>query len=37
MRHAFLLSVILLILINGTYIEVKAQDMDPTVTIAVSG
>ena len=35
MRHAFLLSVILLTLINGTYIEVKAQDMDPTVTIDV--
>ena len=35
MRHAFLLSVILLTLINGTYIEVKAQDMKPTVTIDV--
>ena len=36
MRHAFLLSVILLTLINGTYIEVKAQDVtDPTVTISV--
>ena len=34
MRHAFLLSVILLTLINGTYIEVKAQDMGPTVTIS---
>ena len=35
MRHAFLLSVILLTLINGTYIEVKAQDAtDPTVTIS---
>ena len=35
MRHAFLLSVILLTLINGTYIEVKAQDVtDPTVTIS---
>ena len=34
MRHAFLLSVILLTLINGTYIEVKAQDPEPTVTIS---
>ena len=35
MRHTFLLSVILLTLINGTYIEVKAQDAtDPTVTIS---
>ena len=35
MRHTFLLSVILLTLINGTYIEVKAQDVtDPTVTIS---
>ena len=33
MRHAFLLSVILLTLINGTYIEVKAQD-GPTVTLS---
>ena len=33
MRHAFLLSVILLTLINGTYIEVKAQD---PVTVTIS-
>ena len=36
MRHAFLFSVILLTLINGTYIEVKAQGLeDPTFTIDV--
>ena len=33
MRHTFLLSVILLTLINGTYIEVKAQD---PVTVTIS-